>query len=51
MVAKRKDGTMLKKLFKPIEDNSKEESSYKVNIFVLSKNKVGSTTLFSLLSI
>ena len=40
MVAKKKDGTVLKKLFKPIEDTSKEGSSHKSNVFVLSKNKV-----------
>ena len=40
MVAKKEDGTVVKKLFKPIEDSSKEGASHRCNIFVLSKNKV-----------
>jgi len=39
MVAKKQDGTVVKKLFKPIEDSNKEGASHKSNIFVLSKNK------------
>ena len=40
MVAKKQDGTVVKKLFKPIEDSVKEGSSHRSNIFVLSKNRV-----------
>ena len=39
MVAKTEDGTILKKLFKPIEDSTHEGIGGKRNIFVLSKNK------------
>ena len=40
MVAKKQDGTVVKKLFKPIEDSNKEGTSHRSNIFLLSKNKV-----------
>jgi len=40
MVAKKEDGTVVKKLFKPIEDSVKEGMDSRNNIFVLSKNKV-----------
>jgi len=39
MVAKKQDGTVVKKLFKPIEDSNKEGAFHRSNIFVLSKNK------------
>jgi len=39
MVAKKQDGTVVKKLFKPIEDSNKEGTSHRSNIFLLSKNK------------
>lgn len=46
MVAKKSDGTIVKKLFKPVEDstrdeepNERERRPKKTNIFVLSKNK------------
>lgn len=39
MVAKKEDGTVVKKLFKPIEDSVKEGMDSRNNIFVLSKNK------------
>jgi len=46
MVAKKGDGTIVKKLFKPVEDSTRDEESNendgrsrKTNIFVLSKNK------------
>ena len=40
MVAKKEDGTVVKMLFKPIEDSVKEGMDSRNNIFVLSKNKV-----------
>ncbi len=40
MVAKKEDGTVVKKLFKPVEDSVKEGMDSRNNIFVLSKNKV-----------
>ena len=40
MVAKKEDGTVVKKLFKPIEDSVKEGMDTRNNIFVLSKNRV-----------
>lgn len=39
MVAKKSDGTVVKKLFKPIEDSCRESPDSRTNIFVLSKNK------------
>jgi len=44
MVAKKCDGTIVKKLFKPVEDSTRDEEPHggrpkKTNIFVLSKNK------------
>ena len=39
MVAKKADGTVVKKLFKPIEDSFRESPDSRINIFVLSKNK------------
>ena len=39
MVAKKADGTVVKKLFKPIEDSCREGPDSRTNIFVLSKNK------------
>ena len=39
MIAKDAEGTVLKKLFKPIEDAYLEETR-RTNIFVLSKNKI-----------
>jgi len=39
MVAKSRDGTVMKKLFKPIEDSCREIRDSRTNIFVLSKNK------------
>jgi hypothetical protein len=45
MVAKKEDGTVVKKLFKPIEDSVKESTDSRNNIFVLSKNKVSTQTL------
>ena len=39
MVAKKADGTVVKKLFKPIEDSFRESTDNRTNIFVLSKNK------------
>ena len=39
MVAKKSDGTVVKKLFKPIEDSFRESPDSRTNIFVLSKNK------------
>ena len=39
MVAKKADGTVVKKLFKPIEDSFRESPDSRTNIFVLSKNK------------
>ena len=39
MVAKKADGTVVKKLFKPIEDSCRESPDSRTNIFVLSKNK------------
>merc|ERR1719450_1932880 len=36
---KKSDGTVVKKLFKPIEDSSRESPDSRTNIFVLSKNK------------
>jgi len=43
MVAKKQDGTIVKKLFKPVEDNARDEEvdgvTRKTNIFVLSKNR------------
>ena len=38
MVAKKSDGTVVKKLFKPIEDSCRSGSETKTNTFVLSKN-------------
>ena len=39
MVAKKADGTVVKKLFKPIEDSYREGNDARTNIFVLSKNR------------
>ena len=39
MVAKKADGTVVKKLFKPIEDSHRESPDSRTNIFVLSKNR------------
>merc|ERR1712142_9237 len=39
MVAKKCDGTVVKKLFKPIEDSCRESPDSRTNIFVLSKNR------------
>ena len=39
MVAKKSDGTVVKKLFKPIEDSCRESPDSRTNIFVLSKNR------------
>ena len=39
MVAKKADGTVVKKLFKPIEDSVRHTWDSRTNIFVLSKNK------------
>eukprot|EP00092_Neocalanus_flemingeri_P017251 GFUD01018654.1.p1 GENE.GFUD01018654.1~~GFUD01018654.1.p1 ORF type:complete len:659 (-),score=173.57 GFUD01018654.1:257-2050(-) len=38
MVAKKSDGTVVKKLFKPIQDTCRESPESSTNIFVLSKN-------------
>ena len=39
MVAKKSDGTVVKKLFKPIVDSCRESPDSRTNIFVLSKNR------------
>ena len=39
MVARKTDGTVVKKLFKPIEDSFRESPDSRTNIFVLSKNR------------
>ena len=39
MVTRKTDGTVVKKLFKPIEDSFRESPDSRTNIFVLSKNR------------